>query len=95
MCPYLLAMGTQSIVDPEDGFSLFTTIHIFIIKNLARGARKEIMGIKRVFLEELERGKGAKQEEKLEWTLYGLNLLKENTSLPNGGARAGYVVKDR
>jgi len=91
--PYILAMGTQSIVDPEDGFSLFTRIHIFIIKNLARGARKEIIGCGKVFQDELAQEKSKPEDERLDWTVYRLNLLKD-LGWPKDRARAGYVAKD-
>lgn len=83
-------MGTQSIVDPADGFSLFTRVHILIIKNLMRSVRKEIIGIGKVFEEELERSKTQAESEKLDWTVYRLNLLKDY-GLPKEGGRAGYV----
>lgn len=91
--PYLLAMGTQSIVDPNDGFSLFTRVHILTVKNLMRTVRAEIIGLGRVFQEELKRSEGQKESEKLDWMVYRLNLLKDY-GLPIKGARAGYVEKD-
>ncbi|KAI9735373.1 MAG: hypothetical protein M1818_006568 [Claussenomyces sp. TS43310] len=91
--PYLLAMGTQSIIDPDDGFSLFTRVHILTIKNLYRRVRAEIIGIGRVFKEELKRAQSQEDDEKLDWTVYRLNLLKDY-GLPLEGSRAGYVGKD-
>lgn len=83
--PYLLAMGTQSIVDPEDGFNLFTKLHILFIMWMAPGARVEIMGIKRVFMEEV-----TSKKTDVDWTVYRLNLLKD-WGLPIDGTRDGYV----
>jgi len=88
--PYVLAMGTQSIVDPSDGFNLMTKVHILIIKNLMRTVRKELIGLGKVFKDELEKSKTQKDSEKLDWTVYRLNLVKD-FGWAKTGARAGYV----
>jgi hypothetical protein len=88
--PYLLVMGTQSIVNPNDGFSFFTRAHILTIKNLFRGVRAEIIGFGQLFLDDLADENQA-EEERLEWTVYRLNLLKDY-GLPIQGVRAGYVA---
>lgn len=83
-------MGTQSIYDPHDKFSLFLRVHVLIIKNLMRTVRKEIIGFGKIFQDELEKSKSQKEEEKLDWCVYRLNLLKDY-GWPVEGARAGYV----
>jgi hypothetical protein len=91
--PYVLAMGTQSIVDPNDGFNLMTKVHVLIIKNLMRTVRKEMLGIGKVFKDELEKSKPQQESEKLDWTVYRLNLLKDY-GWARKGARAGYVGEE-
>jgi len=86
--PYLLVTSTQSIVDPNDGFDLFTKIHIFFILAIAPGARKETLAIKDVFMKEL-----TSQKTDIDWTVCRLNLLKD-TGLPVDGGKAGYVAKN-
>jgi hypothetical protein len=86
--PYLLVMSTQSIVDPQDGFDLFTKIHIFFIMTIAPGARRETMAIKKVFM-----GEATSQKDDIDWTVCRLNLLKD-TGLPIEGGKAGYVGKN-
>ncbi|EXJ87190.1 hypothetical protein A1O3_04149 [Capronia epimyces CBS 606.96] len=86
--PYLLLTSTQSIVDPEDGFDLFTKIHIFFIMTIAPGARRETLAIKDVFLKEAK-----SQQDDVDWTVGRLNLLKDS-GLPIEGGKAGYVAKN-
>ena len=86
--PYLLLTSTQSIVDPEDGFDLFTKLHIFFIMTIAPGARRETMAIKDVFMREIK-----SRKTDVEWTVCRLNLLKDS-GLPLEGGKAGYVGKN-
>jgi len=80
--PYLLLMGTQSIIAEEDEFQLFTSVHIFIIGVIAPGARYETNGIKKLFPKS-----GANDD--LDWCMYRLNVLNNGKS--REGAKAGYV----
>lgn len=80
--PYLLVMGTQSIPDPQDTFQLFTSVHVFLIGQIGRGARYETNGIKKLFPP-----KGVNDD--LDWCMYRLNVL--NNGEAREGAKAGYV----
>jgi len=86
--PYLLVLSTQSIVDPNDRFDIFTKIHIFFIMAIAPGARRETLAIRDVFKDEVHSHK-----DDVDWTVCRLNLLKD-TGLPLEGGKAGYVAKD-
>jgi len=91
--PYLLGMGTQSIYDPHDGWSIFNIVHVILIRIMAPGARAEIMNIKKNFLDDLENhGGDGKENVPLEWTLFRLNLLNDGEQ--EDGACAGYVRQE-
>jgi len=90
--PYLLVMGTQSIFDANDGFSLFTRVHILTIKNLMRAVRAEIIGMGKLFQDDLANESKEDEKDRLDWCVYRLNLLKDY-GLPVEGHRAGYVGK--
>lgn len=81
--PYLLAMGTQSISDPNDIFSLFTSVHVFFIGLIAVGARVEIKGIEKAFTDAIKTNSG------LKWVIFRLNVLT-NSSVKEV-EKAGYV----
>lgn len=86
-------MGTQSIYDPKDGWSMFNIVHVILIKIMAPGARVEIMNIKEAFLEDLNNhGGNGKEEVPLEWTLFRLNLLNDGEQ--EDGACGGYVRQE-
>jgi hypothetical protein len=91
--PYLLGMGTQSIYDPKDGWSIFNLVHVILIRIMAPGARVEIMNIKKNFLDDLEvHASNDGKHVPLEWTLFRLNLLNDGEQ--EEGACAGYVRQE-
>jgi len=91
--PYLLGMGTQSIHDPQDKWSIFNIVHVVLIRIMAPGARVEIMNIKKSFLDDLEiRGGDGAEYVPLEWTLFRLNLLNDGEQ--ENEACAGYVRQE-
>jgi len=65
--PYVLVVGTQTISDPHDTFSFITSIHVFIIGDLAKGAKHMIKGIERQWAPFVDGiGKKKEGEEALE-----------------------------
>lgn len=83
---YLLVMGTQSITEPNDGFSLFTRVHVLTINNLMRKVRAEIVGIGTLFKNEMANASRSLEIKNTPWTMYRLNILKDY-GLPLLGAK--------
>lgn len=79
----IIAMGTASIVDPEDKFSIWAWLAVSAISLFANAAYKEILSIGKVFETEAT-------EHGLDWTIFRLGIL--GNGAPKG-AKAGYVGK--
>jgi len=89
--PYVMVVGTQTITDPKDVFSLITSIHVFIIGMIAKGAKHMIQGIGRQWTPFIDGQGGEKKvgEERLDCVLFRLNMVKDGVN--REGAQAGYV----
>jgi hypothetical protein len=88
--PYVLVVGTQTISDPHDAFSFITSIHVFIIGVVAKGAKHMIKGIERQWTPFIDGiGKKKEGEEALDCVLFRLNMVKDGIN--REGGQAGYV----
>ncbi|KAK2750836.1 hypothetical protein FQN55_001848 [Onygenales sp. PD_40] len=77
----ILAMGTISTYDAQDGFSLHRSFMYYLVYLLARGPQKEVLAIEKLFREE---------GGDLDWTFYRVGGLLNSTE-DHGPAEAGWV----
>ncbi|OCK72913.1 hypothetical protein K432DRAFT_430834 [Lepidopterella palustris CBS 459.81] len=91
--PYVLVVGTQTISDPKDAFSVITWIHVQIIGFVAKGAKHMILGIERQWRPYIhgDKAKGS-GENQIDCAIFRLNMVKDGTQ--RDGAKAGYVGRD-
>ncbi|PVH74505.1 NmrA family protein [Cadophora sp. DSE1049] len=80
----ILAMGTPSITDPEDGFSIWAFLGVALIRILVYSAYKEIVGVGKLFETEATK-------DGLDWTIFRLGFLSDGAPQ---GSKAGYVGQD-
>ncbi|KAH8586622.1 NmrA family protein [Bisporella sp. PMI_857] len=77
----ILAMGTPSITDPEDGFSIWAFLGVTLIRIIVNSAYKEIVGVGKVFETEATK-------DRLDWTIFRLGFLSNGAPQ---ASKAGYV----
>jgi hypothetical protein len=80
----ILAMGTASIPDEQDGFSIIASLGVTLIRIIANSAYKDIVSVGKLFDTEATNGG-------LDWTIFRLGFLA------NGAPRSskvGYVGKN-
>lgn len=80
----ILAMGTPSISDPEDGFSILALLGILFIRIIANSAYKDIVGVGKTFDTDATKND-------LDWTIFRIGFLRDG--IPQG-CKTGYVGKN-
>jgi len=80
----ILAMGTASIPDENDGFSIMAFLGILLIRILANSAYRDIVSVGKVFDTEATK-------DGLDWTIFRLGFLGNG---PPKSSKAGYVGKN-
>lgn len=80
----ILAMGTPSISDPEDGFSVLALLGVAFIRIIANSAYKDIVSLGELF--ETEATKMG-----LDWTIFRIGFLTDGAPQ---SSKAGYVAKN-
>lgn len=80
----ILAMGTASISDPEDGFSILAFLGVVLVRILANSAYKDIVSVGNTFDTEATKNE-------LDWTIFRLGFLSDGAPQT---CKAGYVAKN-
>lgn len=66
----IYAMGTPSIPDPEDGFSILAFLGVCLIKIIANSAYQDIVGVGKIVETQ------ATKDDGLDWTISGLGFFE-------------------
>lgn len=80
----ILAMGTPSIPDEQDGFSIIAFLGVTLIRIIANSAYKDIVSVGKLFETEAT-------NDGLEWTIFRLGFL--GNGAPQS-SKVGYVGKN-
>ncbi|OJJ32867.1 hypothetical protein ASPWEDRAFT_137373 [Aspergillus wentii DTO 134E9] len=80
----ILAMGTSSIPDEHDGFSIIAFLGVALIRIIANSVYKEIVGVGKIFETEATK-------DGLDWTIFRLGFLSNGAPQT---PKVGYVGKD-
>jgi hypothetical protein len=78
----ILAMGTISIYEPEDGFSMVRSLLVWLVWAVAHRAWEDIVSIGRLFDEEATR-------DGLAWTIYRVGNLSNGKPGPVATGKVG------
>lgn len=87
----ILAMGTPSIPDPEDGFSILAFLGVAFVRIIANSAYRDIVSVGKLFDTEATR-------KELDWTIFRLGFLTDGapqSSKTGYVAKNGWVMKNR
>ncbi|KAH7011056.1 hypothetical protein EDB80DRAFT_571256 [Ilyonectria destructans] len=80
----ILAMGTLSISDPEDGFSILAFLGVTLIRIIANSTYKDIVSFGKLFDKEATK-------DGLDWTIFRLGFLGDGAPQTS---KVGYVAKN-
>ncbi|OJJ05552.1 hypothetical protein ASPVEDRAFT_137884, partial [Aspergillus versicolor CBS 583.65] len=80
----ILSMGTPSIPDEQDGFSIIAFLGVTLIRIIANSAYKDIVSVGKLFETEAT-------NDGLEWTIFRLGFL--GNGAPQS-SKVGYVGKN-
>jgi hypothetical protein len=80
----ILAMGTSSIPDPQDEFSIIAFLGVTLIRIIANSAYKDIVSVGKLFDTEATK-------DGLDWTIFRLGFLGNGAPL---SSKAGYIGKN-